>query len=94
MSRNEKFLRELCVKNKIYVESLHWEPVHRGAEMQGYGGGWILNDFTPIGLSTKEAADYLDKHPEHFEKIEPYEPEREDYPEDYYGYDIDIDSIY
>lgn len=91
MSRNEKFLRELCIKNKIYVESLHWEPIHRGAEMQGLGGGWILNDFTPIALSTEEAAKYLSEHPDHFEKIE--DSDKMQYHDEDYD-SCDIDSIY
>lgn len=78
MSRNEKYLREICAKHKIYVESLKWTPVGKCMEMCGREGGWILNDFTPIGLSTEEAAKYLDEHPDHFEKIEPYE-EDDDY---------------
>ncbi len=73
MSRNEKFLREVCSKYNILVESLKWIPVGKCMEMQGREGGWILNDFTPIGLSTKEAADYLNECPDHFEKVDPEE---------------------
>jgi hypothetical protein len=59
MSRNEQRIRDACSKLGIEVESLEWEPVTRGCEMEGYGGGWLLNGFHPIGLSTEEAIENL-----------------------------------
>ncbi len=69
MSRNEKRIRDVCAKLGIYVGSLRWEPIGMAMEMCGREGGWILNDFDPIGLSTEEAIDYLTESPSHFESI-------------------------
>lgn len=55
MSRNEKRIRDACKEAKIKVKSLVWEPITRGCEMEGPYGGWLLNEFDPIGYSTDEA---------------------------------------
>lgn len=62
MSRNEKLIRAKCAELGIEVESLRWEPIGPAVEMCGYSGGWILNEFDPIGLSTKEALEHLPVH--------------------------------
>jgi len=55
MSRNEQKIRRVCEELKIKVKTLFWENVTRGCEMEGYHGGWILNDFYSLGLSTEDA---------------------------------------
>lgn len=55
MSRNEKRIRNALAAKGIKVKSLKWTPVGQMMEMCGREGGWILNDFNPIGLSTEAA---------------------------------------
>lgn len=62
MSRNEKRIRDKCTELGIEVESLRWEPIGMAMEMCGHSGGWILNDFDPVGLSTEEALANLPAH--------------------------------
>lgn len=54
-SKNDQRIRSVCDELGIKVNSLVWENVTRGCEMEGYYGGWLLNDFYPIGLSTDAA---------------------------------------
>jgi hypothetical protein len=75
VSRNEKRIREVAAELGIYVESLRWEPIGMDFEMCGRSGGWILNGFESIGLSTEEAIKYLRKWPSHFESIAEHEDE-------------------
>lgn len=55
MSRNEKRIRDALAAKGIKVKSLTWTPIGQMMEMCGREGGWILNDFNPIGLSTNAA---------------------------------------
>lgn len=63
MSKNNLLIRETCQSLGITVDSLKWKPIGKAMEMCGREGGWILNDFYPIGLSTEEAIKHLRECP-------------------------------
>ena len=69
MSRNEAKIRSACDKHGVVVDSLKWEPVGGAVEMCGLSGGWILNEFLPIGLSTADAIGYVERFHASMEKL-------------------------
>ena len=44
--------------------SVEWYPLGMAIEMQGRTGGWIVDEFCPIGHNVDEALDYIARFPE------------------------------
>lgn len=78
MSRNEKKIRDVCAKHNVYVGTLRWESLGKDMEMCGREGGWNLNTFNPIGHSTADAIDFIERFHESLESVEEHDDEDEE----------------
>lgn len=66
MSRNEKRIRDALAAIGHAPSSVRWEPVGKQMEMCGREGGWIVNDFHPVGYNVEQALATIKEFPQWF----------------------------
>ena len=68
-TRAQKIILDACAAKGLRVIDMFWEPWQAASEMEGIGGGWVVefeNGSTShaLGLSAQETADYIREYVE------------------------------